>query len=322
MKKLVFLITAITAAAVFISCTKKPALDMSQGVITFTTGEVAINGAPAAVGMQIKKMDEIKTGDKSIAVIQFGQTALITIKSNSKLKADNIVTKKDAEQIELSQSEGSSFSKIVKKGTDYKINTPTAVASVRGTSFELSTTGSKSKIIMLTGNVKVAPVIDGKADMDKAVSVNAGQTIESTKEKMTVPEKITIADKEKLEQFDKITLVPDVETVTMKKPQAQIDSKDLKEMDKASMIVVPENLVTVIIKIEEKDQLNKEEVQMPMTIDELSQKYGQLSIVSLKDGKQYIGAFSQKGNRMEIITLGGTIILDPVKVKKISQFKQ
>jgi hypothetical protein len=267
-------------------------------------------------------MDEIKTGDKSIAVIQFGQTALITIKSNSKLRADNIITKKDAEQIELSQSEGSSFSKIVKKGTDYKINTPTAVASVRGTSFELSTTGNKSKIIMLSGNVKVAPVIDGKVDMDKAVSVDAGQTIESTKEKMAAPEKITVADKEKLEQFDKITLVPDVETVTMQKPQAQIDSKDLKEMDKASMIVVPENLVTVIIKIEEKDQLEKQEIQMPMTIDELSKKYGQLSIVSLKDGKQYIGAFSQKGNRMEIITLGGTITLDPVKVEKISRFKQ
>ncbi len=322
MKKIFLLITAAAVAAAVISCSKKEALDMSQGVITFTAGEVAVNGAPATVGMPIKKADEIKTGDKSIAVLQFGQLALITIKSNSKLRADNIVTKKDAEQIELSQSEGSSFSKIVKKGTDYKINTPTAVASVRGTSFELSTTGSKSKIIMLTGNVKVAPIIDGKVDMDKAVSVDAGQTIESTKEKMTVPEKITVAEKEKLEQFDKISLVPDVETVTMKKPQAQIDSKDLKEMDKASMIVVPENLVTVIIKIEEKDQLNKEEVQMPMTIDELSKKYGQLSIVSLKDGKQYIGAFSQKGNRMEIITLGGTITLDPVKVEKISRFKQ
>jgi hypothetical protein len=322
MKKIFLLITAAAVAAVVISCSKKEALDMSQGVITFTTGEVAVNGTPAAVGMSIKNKDEIKTGDKSIAVIQFGQMALITIKSNSKLRADNIVTKKDAEQIELSQSEGSSFSKIVKKGTDYKISTPTAVASVRGTSFELSTSGEKSKIIMLTGNVKIAPVIDGKVDMDKAVSINAGQTIESTKEKFSAPEKISVADKEKLEQFDKITLVPDVETVIIKKPQAQIDSKELKEMDKASTIVMPENLVTVIVKIEEKDQMAKEEIQMPMTIDELSKKYGQLSIVKLKDGKQYIGAFSQKGNRMEIITLGGTIMLDPVKVEKISRFKQ
>ncbi|MCP4136260.1 MAG: FecR domain-containing protein [bacterium] len=325
-----------------VSCKKEQTKEAApHGTITFTAGDVLLNKKEALVGDQVTKQNTVTTGKESIAVIQFSQTALITVKSDSEVTMESFFTKKGAdEELTISQSRGTSFSKVLKKGTKYQVKTPTIVASVRGTSFEVAMSGEKAQVSLLKGKLDVAPIKAGKVEIENTIAVEDGFTIEITEYKIEKPVEIPAEEKSALEQFDKIALLPDIEKVEKIREEKEKTPEKPAETDSLEQIssqVVPKILKLEIIKIEQKEEAKRVEeskdepekdakadnpaVKKKPTIADLKKKYGTLSRIKTKDGKEYIGAFSQTGSKMEINTVNGKVSIDSKNVGKISRFK-
>lgn len=96
-------------------------------------GYIFINNKKANLNDNIKVGDIIKTSSYSYVIIKFSNGAIIRVNPNSKLKIDNLETKKD-DTFKLHIMLGSILSHFSKKGK-YRINTKTATVGVRGTTF-------------------------------------------------------------------------------------------------------------------------------------------------------------------------------------------
>lgn len=322
--KIPVMVCLAAVIVVFSGCGKKDDTAL-KGTVTFITGEVSLNKAPASLGNPVIAGDEISTGAKSMAVIQFSETALITVKSNTLLKIDTLIEKnRISPVISLSQSKGSTFNKIFKSGTDYRIKLPTVIAAVRGTSFEISTAADGSKISLLTGKMQLVPIVNGNAEEKKAAELLPGNSIIALEEKMTEPEKMKEEETATLQLFDKIALVP-----VSEKEKAPASVLERPAVEKPGVNVVPVEIKENVLKAAEKEptvQISKEkkdEIKKgPMTLDQIKEKHGTLSVVKTKDGREFIGAFSQEGETMRIFTVKGQINIKMNEVDKISLYRK
>lgn len=181
MKKYIILFSIITLSIiVYLSlnfgCSKKSG--PIEGEITFISGTLKVNNIDGVVGGRILKDDVLVTGEKSESVIQISETALITLRSNTEVKFENMFGNKDeAETASIMLNQGSTFHKVSKIGTNYSVKTPTSVAAVRGTSFGIDADNSNSKINVETGTVYVR-MIPGKARADKNLTENQNKGLE------------------------------------------------------------------------------------------------------------------------------------------------
>ncbi len=175
-KNIIVLLAVISPLILFSGCSKDAG--PIQGEITFITGTVKINNIDAAVGGKVSKDDILQTGIRSEAVIQITETAVITLRSETEMKFDALLRNKDkTDTINLKLDKGASFHKIMKKGTDYSVTAPTAVASVRGTSFEFDLSESKTLITVDTGTVYVR-IVPGKGTWENILTENQNNGID------------------------------------------------------------------------------------------------------------------------------------------------
>lgn len=202
MKKAMIVMCLMAIAA--IGC-KKQISDKSitlQGMI----GDVKVTSAGVqkapAIGDVLKKGDIITTGEKSIVDLLIGTQGVIRIHEKSTINMAALFTEPDNDT-QLDMNNGKVYVTLTKlsKGS-FKIKTPTAVASVRGTSFRVIAGEGNMRLDVVKGAVKVNPVKDNAVVEDIDVVVEANQTTELDTERI---EKI-IAKKEKIEV---ITLKPD-----------------------------------------------------------------------------------------------------------------
>jgi len=85
--------------------------------------------------------DIIQTGDESLAHLEFSDGSLIHIQANTTFQIKTITTEDDKNRsiFKLVLGTISVFvNKITGKGQDYEVETPTSVASVRGTQFQMN----------------------------------------------------------------------------------------------------------------------------------------------------------------------------------------
>jgi hypothetical protein len=61
-----------------------------QGIITYAIGTVLIDQVPVGAGDAVTLNKMLVTQDKSMCVIQFGDTAVLTVKANTKIKLAGI----------------------------------------------------------------------------------------------------------------------------------------------------------------------------------------------------------------------------------------
>jgi hypothetical protein len=317
-RRVIFLLFAvigvITLIYSFTLTCKKPDTDESGkvddliGKITFKRGTVLVNGAETGIGTVINETDVVKTKKKSMAVIQFGSGALITVKSNSVFKVEMLQKKANGKPIvQLLQKKGFSFNKVKTGFGDYRLKSPTSVAGVRGTAFSL-VVGKKGKtsIKLFEGKVNASPIVKGKVVEEKAVVLKSGQKIVASKKGVGKVSKLAKSEKKMLRSLNKISFVP----VTPAE-----DAAPVTEVPEAKE-VVPEKTQELLVPgiTKEGDKAEKK-----MTLAELKAKYGKLSKIITKSGKTYIGIFQQKGNKMEITTVDGVISIPANDIKKISQ---
>ncbi|HOP63411.1 MAG TPA: FecR family protein [Spirochaetota bacterium] len=187
MEKKITLIYIISLIFIISSCSKKAG--PIEGEVTFLTGSLKINNIDASVGSPVVKDDVLLTGEKSEAVIQVSETAVITLRSETTVKFGDLIRNKDQSyRVAMELNKGETFHKVIKKGTDYTVKAPTAVASVRGTSFDMSAKRAGTRISVETGTVYVRldpetakrnpSLTDKQNNGEEEIILNAGESLE------------------------------------------------------------------------------------------------------------------------------------------------
>lgn len=301
------IVSTAVVALVAVACgEKKEQASLDSAKFTYVKGDVLVSGKPAALGQTVSKDATIEVKSNSMAVLQFSSAASITLKANSVLSIANL-SKNDAGKpvIELSQSSGSSFSKIAKGQSDYSIKTPTAVAGVRGTSFELEVgNGKTTKIKLLEGKVAVAKVEandtpeEVKAELEKATVVEAGQKVEVDNKAVSKPVEITEAEKTSLQAMNTVEIAPVSGKVVV--PES-VEKYATGEAASASLT----------------EEAPKAEVKK-LTLADIKAKYGRIAKIQTKNGKEYVGYFNQQGAEMTIQTVDGQVRVPVASVQKVT----
>lgn len=236
--------------------------------VQFALGDVKISGAAgekaASQGDELKAGDIIITGKKAVADLIFGESGVVRINENSRVTITSIADKSN-NNTEMNMDNGKVFLTLAKlKGTGFKVKTPTAVASVRGTSFTVLSDKKGSKLAVVKGTVAVNPVKDGNVIEDKTVSVETGNRTDYIDKKavekiimgkmeipvmaMTPAEKIEIqaeAKEMKIEAMPELSLelkeeikqevAAETAVVEEKKPEEKKDDSAAKKADQAAM---------------------------------------------------------------------------------------
>jgi len=181
MKKITFLIIIALFAIQFTSCKKSgPSLVQNDGLVNFMAGDVKLvsdgKTVSANVGDKITQGMIVKTGKKSVVDIYFQGSVIRILDDSSVVMKELVKNVTDSKELtELYVEKGKVFSKVTRKlvdGEKYRINTPTAVAGVRGTEFLVSEENGKSTIACIEGKVVVK---EASKDDSAFVDVEAGK---------------------------------------------------------------------------------------------------------------------------------------------------
>lgn len=280
---------------------KKEQASLDSAKFTYVKGDVLVSGKPATLGQTVSKDATIEVKNNSMAVLQFSSAASITLKANSVLSIANL-SKNDSGKpvIELSQNTGSSFSKIAKGQSEFSIKTPTAVAGVRGTSFELVVgNGKTTQIKLLEGKVQVAKASATKEEMAAAPVVEAGQKVEATEAGVAKPVEITEAEKSSLQAMNTVEIAP-----------------------ASGKVVVPESVEKYATGASTSASLTEAAAAKPevkkLTLADIKAKYGRIARIETKSGKAYVGYFNQQGDQMTIQTVDGQVRVPVASVQKVT----
>ncbi|MBS0619535.1 MAG: FecR domain-containing protein [Spirochaetes bacterium] len=302
MKKIMISLAAV--ALVTVACgEKKEQANLESAKFTYVKGDVLVSGKPAALGQAVSKDATIEVKANSMAVLQFASAASITLKANSVLSIANL-SKNDSGKpvIELSQSSGSSFSKIAKGQSEFSIKTPTAVAGVRGTSFELIVgNGKATQIKLLEGKVAVAKPTATAEELAQATVVEAGQKVEATTAAISKPAEISEGEKSSLQAMNTVEIAP-----------------------ASGKVVVPESVekyatgVAATASLQEQAKADAAPVVKKLTLADIKAKYGRIAKIQTKNGKEYVGYFNQQGAEMTIQTVDGRVSVPVASVQKVT----
>jgi hypothetical protein len=300
------IISTAVVALVAVGCgEKKDQASLDSAKFTYVKGDVLVSGKPATLGQTVSKDATIEVKNNSMAVLQFSSSASITLKANSVLSIANL-SKNEAGKpvIELSQSSGASFSKIAKGQSEFSIKTPTAVAGVRGTSFELTVgNGKTTQIKLLEGKVAVIKATEGqtaesiKEDLAQATVVEAGQKVDVDAKAVSKPAEITESEKTSLQAMNTVEIAP-------------VSGK----------VVVPESVEKYATGAATSASLTdaaKPEVKK-LTLADIKAKYGRIAKIQTKNGKEYVGYFNQQGAEMTIQTVDGQVRVPVANVQKVT----
>ena len=305
MRKLI-LSTAMVAFVAANCGEKKEQTSLESAKFTYVKGDVLVSGKPATLGQTVSKDATIEVKNNSMAVLQFSSSASITLKANSVLSIANLSKNESGKPvIELSQSSGASFSKIAKGQSEFSIKTPTAVAGVRGTSFELVVgNGKTTQIKLLEGKVAVIKATEGqtaetiKEELAKADTVvEAGQKVDVDAKAVSKPAEITEGEKTSLQAMNTVEIAP-----------------------ASGKVVVPESVekyATGTAASASLTEAAKPEVKQ-LTLADIKAKYGRIAKIETKNGKSYVGYFNQTGANMTIQTVHGQVSIPVASVQKVT----
>ncbi len=331
MKKTIF----FTLAALWLAaCAPKQTEKAYEGIITFKTGNVTVNGADAAVGQSLTKSSEISVGEKSTAVIQFGTDANITLQPNTVLRIEEMLMGPDGKpKLNLAQPKGSTFSRVVTKGSDYQIRTATMVAGVRGTSFAVTQDESnldKVEIQLLSGEVRVSKVTPSteaasgeEPAKEEEVILTPGEKVVSDAKGLLKKESLSEGEKTNLAKLDEIKMVEKPSEVF--KGLGKSDSSEGKD---SLPEVVPENIREQII---DKKLINMSSAlpqdgeksdNSAVSLEDLKKAHGNVAQITTKSGKTYVGTFKMVGANMEIATPTGKVTVPNSDVASVKPYNK
>lgn len=134
----------------------------AKAQLTDISGSVQVkhegSWATAENGMNLYQSDSVKTGDNSSASLILFKSSIIRLDSNTEVTLKEVLEVAGETSVTLQQDAGRTWNTIAKmSGIDnYEVQTPTTVASARGTSFDV--------YIHADGNVTIS-VVNGTVNV-------------------------------------------------------------------------------------------------------------------------------------------------------------
>jgi len=123
--------------------------DIPQLKVFYFVGNAKINGQPAKIGQIINNDDKIETGPESSLEVLLGPQSGFRVREETELFV------KTGTNFSLQLNKGRVLN-IVAKNNNYRVNTPTAVAAVRGTIFfSVAVDENKSYFCSCNGTVAI-----------------------------------------------------------------------------------------------------------------------------------------------------------------------
>jgi len=290
MKKLFMMLLSMLLGNLFISCKS----GSSQAMVLFFTGTATIQHVneqpkPVQVHETVKNGDIIETGDKSAVIVQAGDEFTVRFEENTKVIISSI---NNISKREINLNSGKVLSRVskLKKGNEYMIKTPTAVASVRGTEFLADYSEGKTTVAVAKGKVSVV-----KNDNKEENFADQGKTV-------------VVSDKVELRNINQ------VETLELKKLENTPVIKDAESIKPSEL---NEKMNPVIDKEKEiNDEIEKLKGSKGMSLQDIKTKFQRIDIITLYNGRVIKGAILSRGQVLKIITPSGVVT---VKAKDIQR---
>lgn len=156
-----------------------------DAVVTFVKGKVEVQRGTSwvalAVGDKVTQSDTISTGIQSEAKIKYNGS-LMALGAMTRVTLDQLSSGNNREKVEVNLQTGAVRSKVTHTEdtrVSYKVRSPVAVASVRGTEFEITEAG---KVSCFEGAVAVAPAKKQNAAPSDSAEVEEKKEEEKSEE--------------------------------------------------------------------------------------------------------------------------------------------
>lgn len=188
-KKPTFKIGANTVASL---PTPAPETFIATAILASITGDVQVQRnqiwSAAKTDDKVSQDDVVKTGNNASATVLFGSGSLMRVDSNSQIALSNYSKDGDNWIIKINQIVGRTWNRVQKLvgASVYEVNTPTAVATVRGTAFGIDANASGSAVTVDEGTVS-AKLVDTKSPDRKIISevqIHKQEQVEITRQKV------------------------------------------------------------------------------------------------------------------------------------------
>lgn len=285
-------------------------------VVTFTLGDVkkiktGITSTLAA-GEKLAPYDEIVTGKSSLAVIQIKDDSVVRIQENTRLVMETLTD--DSKVLNL--REGQILAKIVKldKSKEFSVKTQTVLASVRGTSFRVSQTGSTCTIAVADGKVAVAPA-DKIADTSSTLIAETGFSVEANKpadaQITTVLRKSTEAENLETKRIESVPIITDADKKSV--DELNILFKEVIESDKA----IDEELKSTGANKKQEAIIKKQSG----SLTEIKDAFNRLDEITLYNKRVITGIIVSRGSNYQIVTPDGKVTVAEKDVKNVRIIK-
>ena len=242
-------LVALLAAAALSQCkSEKPVGTTFRAAVVFVKGSAAKIAAEGSRDLHpgdfLNEKDTIKTGADSAIEIVFGHDqSIVRLQSNAELQLATLRTMEANEQnIDLNLKQGSALNHLEKlsKNSKYMIHSPSAIASVRGTSFEMVVDGNTSIVLVAAGAVRVDAATGPKRSHDLEKNQMVIVTAESTGEKPRTDEKEVGKNLPEYEQMktrltEMSPLVQKAEGIVITKSEVELRKKYNRELELLSL---------------------------------------------------------------------------------------
>ncbi len=241
-----------------------------QGLI----GEVMIVAGntekPATVGDVLITGDGIRTGADSIADVLYGSEGIIRIQPDSNILLSSLMDPATGDsQLDMPQGKMYVTLSKLKKG-DFRVKTPTAVASVRGTSFRITADEKASRLDVVTGAVRINPVQNDTVVTGVEKTVETNQTVEldekAVKQAVEQKKEITVTEM-KAEEVEEIRKeIRDIKPEMLEK----LNQEARKEIREKVMAPAPDD--SAEREKAEKETLEKQKKEKERTMAQLREE--------------------------------------------------
>jgi hypothetical protein len=325
-------IALIAVSIPFISCKEEkpaelaPIMPSISGIVLFSVGEVFLvkqdqTETPIEIQAKVTSGDTMRTGAKSFATVQFADKGLVRIQENTTLSISDMFSTGTGELI---LKEGQVLTKINKliKGEQFKIKTPTAVASVRGTEYSTTYTGGKSVIAVKNGKVAVATRDAAEEGTEPAYT-----------EKTVVDEgsaAVVTSEGEGAAAVTKVETRPisEVENLTVKKVSIIPMVTEPEKASKSELEGMQRDIIAEEVKIDKElnPKIKNEKIIMMIerktnTLAEIREVFERIDEISLYNGRVIQGAIISRGAKYQVLTPTGATNINEADIKKVRVIK-
>jgi hypothetical protein len=141
-------------------------------------------------GMILSESDSVRTGNNTYASVVLFESSIIRLDSNTEITLQEFIQEAGDTNVKIKQDAGRTWNTVLKVSgiDDYEVQTPTTIASVRGTSYDVHLyDDSQTEIGVSIGTVLVSSVQNGQiidtieVNKDEAVTIDPdtiGQPLE------------------------------------------------------------------------------------------------------------------------------------------------